>query len=70
MSVNEGVDTDGACVDLSPEEYNGGTPRHSLRFAAVPRSLSCSASMQGVADNRLILAHPLKQQEVVSSYHT
>jgi hypothetical protein len=71
MSVNEGVDTDGACVDSSLEEYNGGTPRHSSCFAAVPHLLLCNASMQGVADNRLILAHPLKRREVVwpSSYH-
>jgi hypothetical protein len=50
MSANEGgvgvgVGIDGAYVDSSPWEADGGAPRHSSRFAAVPRSLSCSTSM-------------------------
>jgi hypothetical protein len=74
MSVNEGggavvvaavaavaVDIDGVYEDSSPGQDDGGAPRHSSRFAAVPRSLSRSASMQGVADNILIVA--LKRRE-------
>jgi hypothetical protein len=48
MSANEGglgVGVDGAYVDPSLGEADGGAPRHSSRFAAVPRSLSRSESM-------------------------
>jgi hypothetical protein len=48
MSANEGglgVGVDGAYVDPSLGEADGGAPRHSSRFAAVPRSLSRSEGM-------------------------
>jgi len=48
MPANEsgdGVGIDGVYVDSSPGKDDGGAPRHSSRFAAVPRSPSRSASM-------------------------
>lgn len=67
MSVNEGgvvvVDIGGACVDSSQAEDDAGAPKHSLRFAAVPRSLSRNASMQGVVDNTLTVARlPMRRE--------
>lgn len=65
MSANEsgvGVGIDGVDVDSRPGEADGGAPRHSSRFAAVLRLLSRSESMQGVADNNLIVAR-LRWQE-------
>jgi hypothetical protein len=65
MSANESgvgvVGTDGE--DLNPGEADGGAPRHSSRFAAVSRSLSRSASMQGVADDNLIVVARLRRRE-------
>jgi len=46
-SANEsedGVGIGSVHVDSSPEEADGGAPRHSSHFAAVPRSLSHSAN--------------------------
>jgi hypothetical protein len=69
MSVNEGadvavaVDIDGVYVGSSPGEDDGGAPKHSSRFAAVPRSLSRSASMQVAADDNLIVARFLRRRE-------
>ena len=48
MSANEGgfgVGIDGVHVDSSLGEADVGAPKHSSRFAAVPRSLSRSESM-------------------------
>ena len=60
-SANEsGVGIDGVCVDSSPAEGDDGAPRHSSRFAAVSRSLTRSESMQGVADNNLIVARLMR----------
>ena len=62
MSANVNGVGVGMDVDSNRGESDGGVPRHSLRFAAVPRSLSRSASMWEVADDNLTVAR-LRRRE-------